>query len=199
MTTNLRSLICGALLLLLGGAQGAAVELKVNRGALERTLRQQLFSGPDGRYYLRGNARSACSVYAQDAQISFIQDRILVRVKTHARLGKSIGIKCLGVSLSPTAEVSVSPFGEGETIGFRDAQVVKVSGQRELDFLLSPFLRHQIPSSMQVNAAELLRRALASSTASSGYQVNLDRLKIHSIQIEGDSLVVDVDGALSVR
>ena len=123
----------------------------------------------------------------------------MVRVKTHARLGKSMGAACLGVSLSPTAEVSLEPFGEGETIGFRDAQLVKVSNRRELNFLLTPFLSHQIPSGMRVNAAELLRKALTGSTASSGYQVNLVRLKIHSMQIEGDALVVDVDGDLSVR
>jgi hypothetical protein len=52
---------------------------------------------------------------------------------------------------------------------------------------------------MKVNAADLLRRALAGSTASSGYKVTLDTLKIHSIQIDGDDLVVDVDAGLSVK
>lgn len=40
---------------------------------------------------------------------------------------------------------------------------------------------------------------LADSTAASGYKVLLDRLKIHSVQIEGDNLVVDVDADLSVK
>jgi hypothetical protein len=52
---------------------------------------------------------------------------------------------------------------------------------------------------MKVNAADLLRKALEGSTATSGYQVTLERLKIHSLQILGDSLVVDVDGDLSVK
>jgi hypothetical protein len=199
MTTFWRLAACGLLLLALGEAQCRAVELKVSRDALQRTLKQQLFSGPNGRYYLKGNAQTACSAYAEDAQLSFAQDRINVRVKTVARLGKSMGSSCLGVSLSPTAEVSLAPFGEGETIGFRDAQVIKISGQRELNFLLTPFLSHQIPSGMKVNAADLLRQALAGSLATSDYKVTLDRLKIHSMQIEGDTLVVDVDGDLSVK
>lgn len=62
-----------------------------------------------------------------------------------------------------------------------------------------PFLRHQIPASMRVNAADLLRKALAGSTATSGYKVSLDRLKIHSIVIDGDALVVDADGDISVK
>ena len=199
MTTYSRVLACGLAFLALGAPWCRAVELKVGRDAIQRTLKQQLFSGPNGRYYLNGNAQSACSVYADDAQLSFVRDRIVVRVKTHARLGKSMGGSCIGISLSPTAEVSLEPYGEGETIGFRDAQVEKVSDQRELNFLLSPFLSRQIPSSMKVNAADLLRKALVGSTVTSGYKVTLDRLKIHSMLIQDDNLVVDADGGLKVE
>ena len=123
----------------------------------------------------------------------------MVKVKTRARMGKSMGGSCIGISLSPTAEVSMAPYGEGESIGFRDAQLIKVSDQRELNFLLSPFLSRQVPSSMKVDAADLLRKALEGSTASSGYKVTLERLKVHSMAIEGDTLVVDVDGDISVK
>ena len=190
----------GILLLLVGGlAQSRAVELNVSREALERTLKQQLFSGPNGRYYLKGNAQTPCSIYAEDAHMSFVQDRIVVRLKTHARLGRQMGGSCLGIALSLPAEVSVAPDAEEETIGFRDARVDKVSDHQELNFVLTPFLRRQIPSSMKLNAADLLRKALAGSTASSGYKVTLQRLKIHSMQIQGDDLVVDVDGDLSIK
>ena len=73
----------------------------------------------------------------------------------------------------------------GRSIGFRDAQLIKVSDQRELNFLLAPFLSRQVPSSMKVDAADLLRKALEGSTATSGYKVTLERLKVHSMQIEG--------------
>src|ERR1022692_2916030 len=95
------------------GTSGA-VELKVSRAALDRTLKQQLFSGPDGRYYLKGDAKSACSVYAEKPELTFAGDRVVVKVKTHARLGTSVAGKCLGVGLSPTAEVSMVPDAEGE-------------------------------------------------------------------------------------
>jgi len=106
---------------------------------------------------------------------------------------------CLGLALSLPAEVSLAPDGESETIGFRDARVDRVSDHQELNFVLTPFLSHKIPSAMKVNAADLLRKALEGSTASSGYKVTLERLKIHSIQIQGDALVMDVDGDLSVN
>jgi len=199
MTISWRVSATGLLLAALSAAQCGAVELKVSRDALERTLRQQLFSGPSGRYYMKGDANSPCFIYAEDARLSFVDDRFVVRLKTHARIGKHVGSTCLGISLSLPAEVSLAPDGEGETIGFRDARVDRVSDHQELNFVLTPFLSHQIPSAMKVNAADLLRKALEGSTATSGYKVALDRLKIHSMQIQGDSLVVDVDCDLSVK
>jgi hypothetical protein len=65
--------------------------------------------------------------------------------------------------------------------------------------VLTPFLSHQVPTGMKVNAADLLRKALENSTATSGYKVSLERLKIHSVQIDGDNLVVDMDADLSVK
>jgi hypothetical protein len=194
-----RALALGLTLLACGLIPCRAVEIRISRDAVQRTLRQQLFGGPEKRYFLKGSAQSACRVYADDAQLSFEQDRIVVRIKTHARLGQAVAGACLGISLAPTAEVAVEPYGEGEVIGFRNAQMLKVSDQRELNFLLTPFLSRQVPSSMKINATELLRHALEGSTATSGYKVTLDRLKIHSIQIEGDDLVVDADGGLSVK
>ena len=186
-------------LITLFAVQAGAVELKVSRGALERTLRQQLFGGPDGRYYLRGTPESACYVYGDDPRLTFVGDRIVMKMKTHARLGEAVHGTCLGIALNPVAEVSVSPVGEGETIGFRDAKLERASEREELNLILMPFLSRQVPSSMKVDAAELLRKALEGSTANSGYKVTLDRLKIHSVQIDGDELVVDADGDLSVQ
>ena len=194
-----RAAIVAYLALLAGVAPCRAVELTISRQALERTLKQQLYSGPDGRYYLKGGPHSACFIATEDPHLSFEQDRIVVRVKTVARLGTSVGGACLGVSLTLPAEVSLAPDAEGETVGFRDAQLDKVSDRKEINFVLAPFLRGQVPKGMKVNATDLLRKALEGSTASSGYKVSLDRLKIHSIQIEGDKLVVDADGDLSVE
>jgi len=198
MTTSWRK-TAATLLVACAVARAGAVELKVSRDALDRTLKQQLFSSADGRYYLKGNAQTACYVYAEDPRLQFVNDRIVVSLKTHARLGKSVGGACIGIGLSLPAQVSVAPDGQGETIGFRDARVDKVSDHSELNFLLTPFLSHQVPSGMKVNAADLVRKSLEGSTANTGYKVTLERLKIHSIVIEGDHLVVDADGDLSVQ
>jgi hypothetical protein len=199
MTITWRTLAGAVLLLASAVTPACAVELKVGRDVLQRTLKQQLFSGPDGRYYLKGSAQTPCSIYAEDAQLKFVDDRVVVLIKTHAKIGKSFGNNCLGLTLNLPAEVSLAPVGEGETIGFRDARLDKVIDQKELNFVLTPFLSHQLPSGMKINAADLLRKALEGSSATSGFKVTLDRLKVHSMTIEGDNLVVDVDADLSVK
>jgi hypothetical protein len=84
----------------------------------------------NGRYYLNGPDQAPCSVYADDPQLSFVEDRILVRgFKTQARVGKTVYRACIGLALAPTSEVSLAPNGEGETIGFRDARLERISEQ----------------------------------------------------------------------
>ena len=47
--------------------------------------------------------------------------------------------------MAPTAEVSMVPDAEGETIGFRDARLEHVGESKKLNFLLMPFMSRQIP------------------------------------------------------
>jgi hypothetical protein len=110
MNKTWASVACGILLLIAGALHSRAVELRVSRDALENTLKQQLFSGPGGRFYLKGTPQSACSVYVDDATVAFIQDRIVVKVKTRANMGKSVGGSCVGISLLTTAPTSTWPL-----------------------------------------------------------------------------------------
>ena len=191
-----------ALLVLLGlSGTGVAhaIEVKVSALALERTLRAQLFNGADGRYYMRGDATTACYVYAENPHVSFKEDRVVVHVHTRAKLGTAVRGNCLGVSLNTDADVSVVPDAEGESIGFRNARVERLSESRELNFLLVPFLSHKLPAQMKVNAAALMGKLLLQSVASTGYTLTLKSLKLHSMDVDHEALVVDVDAAMSVE
>jgi len=176
-----------------------ATEVGVSAQAMERTLKTQLFNGPDGRYYLRGDAKSSCFVYAENPRVTFDKDRVVVHVHTRAKLGTGVYGNCVGVSITRDVDVSVLPDAEGETIGFRDARIDHLSNSRELNFLLVPFLEHQLPQQMKVNAADLMRQLLSRSAETTGYAITLTSLKIHSMLVEGSLLVLDVDTGLSVR
>ena len=96
------------------------------------------------------------------------------------------------------ADVSFVPEAEGETIGFHDARIEKLSDSRELNFLLTPFLSHKLPAQMRVNAADLIRNALKTSQSSTGYAVALDNLKLHSMQVDHSAVVIDADATLGI-
>lgn len=183
----------------LGAAQTAdAIEVKVSAAALERTLQAQLFNGPNGRYYMRGDATTPCFVYAEQPHVSFKDDRLVVHVHTRAHLGEALRGACLGISLTTEADVSFIPEAQGESIGFRDARVERLSESKELNFLLIPFLSHKLPSEMKMNAAELMRKLLNQSLAATGYSLALDSLKLHSMVVRDSCLVVDVDAGMRV-
>jgi len=187
-----------AALLLSAARSASAIEVRVSAEALERTLRTQLFNGPQGRYYIRGDATSACYVYAESPHVTFVEDRIIVRVHAKAKLGTAVHGACIGVSLTTNTDVSLIPEAEQESIGFRDARIERLSDSRELNFLLVPFLSRQLPAQMKMNAANLMRQLLSRSTETTGYALSLDSLKLHSLLVEGASLVMDADANLKV-
>jgi len=188
-----------SLALLFSAARAAsAIEVKVSAQALERTLQAQLFNGPQGRYYIRGDANSACYVYAESPHVTFVQDRIVVRVHARSKLGTAVHGTCIGVSLSTNTDVSLIPDAEEESVGFRDARIERLSESRELNFLLVPFMSHKLPAQMKVNAAILMRQLLSRSTETTGYALSLNSLKLHSLLVEGESLVMDADATLKV-
>src|ERR1700727_1016743 len=176
----------------------SAIEVRVSAQALERTLRTQLFNGPQGRYYIRGDANSACYVYAESPHVSFVQERVVVHVHARSKIGTAVHGVCIGVSLTTDTDVSLVPDAEEESIGFRDARIERLSESKELNFVMEPFLSHKLPAQMKVNAAVLMRQLLSRSTETTGYALSLSSLKLHSLLVEGDSLVMDADANLKV-
>lgn len=182
----------------------SAIEVRITAPALERTLKAQLFKTPGApgespRYYLRGKPGTGCFVYEDDPHISFRDDRVVVHMRTHAKLGTSVHGACLGVALNTDSEVSFIPVAEGESIGFRDARIDHLTTLKELEFVLVPFLSHKLPQEMKVNAADLMRTLLVHAPDSTGYTLTLHSLKLHSMLVEGQDLVVDLDASIRVE
>jgi hypothetical protein len=198
--TKLPWIVAFVLLVCCVGAQ--AIEVRVTAPALERTLQRQLFNQADAdgnlnRHYLKGNATKGCSVYADQPHVTFQDDRVVVSVKTHAKLG--IGKACFGISVTAESQVSFVPEAEGESVGFREAHIDHLTNNKELDALLEPFLSKKLPQEMKVNAADLMRKLLVKAPDSTGYTLTLEKLELHSMQVDGDVLVVNLDANFRVE
>jgi hypothetical protein len=179
--------------------QAHAIEIKVTSDALERTLNKQLFTAPGNHYYIKGKPNSGCFIYAEAPKVTFKDDRVWIHIKTHSKLGTSVHGACLGIDINADADVSVIPEAQGENIGFRDARVEHLSTSRELNVFLVPFLNGKLPQQMKINVADLIRQLLTKSHESTGYDISLDNLKVHSMQVDHSDLDVDFDANLSVQ
>jgi len=193
------TLLALAAIVLLAPAAAHATEIKVTSDALERTLNKQLFTSPGNRYYIKGKPDSGCFVYAENPKVTFKDDRIWIHIKTHSKLGTTVHGACLGVDINADADVSVIPEAQGENIGFRDARIEHLSTSRELNIFLVPFLNGKLPQQMKINVADLIRQLLTKSRESTGYDIALNNLKVHSMQVDHSDLDVDFDADLSVQ
>ena len=125
-------LLLAIALLSSAGRSAFAIEVRVSAQALERTLRTQLFNGPQGRYYIRGDANSPCYLYAESPHVTFVQDRVVVRVHAKAKLGTAVRGTCIGVSLTTNTDVSLIPVAQEESVGFRDARIERLSESKRV-------------------------------------------------------------------
>ena len=95
-----------------------AVELQVSAPALERTLQHQVFTspGPDGkpsRHYLRGDPTKPCSVYVDNAHLSF--RHMVPPVVTNPPVG-SAGVDAPGAPVLPPTPPPDMPVAEDRIV-----------------------------------------------------------------------------------
>ena len=90
------------------------------------------------------------------------------------------------------------PDADGESIGFREARIHNAINNAELNTLLEPFLAHRLPAEMTVNAANLMRTLLVRAPDATGYNLTLLTLNLHSMSVQDQSLLVDLDADIRV-
>ena len=122
----------------------------------------------------------------------------MVRVHTAGKLGTQMGGRCIGFPVSMNTIISLAPTSEGETIGVTDARLDRISDSGEVNFILSPFLTHKLPSSIKINAATMLREILTKSTETSGYPLTLERLDLRQVRVAEKFLVVSYDSDMRI-
>jgi hypothetical protein len=122
----------------------------------------------------------------------------MVRVHTAGKLGTQMGGRCIGFPVSMNTVISLAPTSEGETIGVTDARLDRISDSGEVNFILSPFLTHKLPSSIKINAATMLREILTKSTETSGYPLTLDRLDLRQVRVDPRFLIVSYDSDMRI-
>ena len=177
----------------------AALELRVGPQPLERALVKQLFSAPDGRYYLRGSRTSGCFLYAQHPQLSFAGNRIVLALQLEGKLGREFAGQCFGVHWGGNGRLSMLPQSQGANIGFTDVRVERLTGDGSIDQLLGGMIARLAPRSFHVDAGALVNNMLRHASARSGATITLGQLTIQSLQVKNNVLDATLDGTVDVQ
>ena len=176
-----------------------ALDLTVGPQPLQHALLRQLFSAPDGRYYLRGDRNSACYLFAQNPQLQFSGNRIELALHLEGRLGSSFGGQCIGFKWSGEAGLSMLPQAQDQQIGFTDVRVEHLTGDNGLDQLLGSVLSARVPANLKVNAASLIDKMLRSASTRSGETITLDHFTIPAMNVQNNALHLSVEGNVTIQ
>ncbi len=177
-----------------------ALQLTVGAQPLQHALARQLFAAPDGRYYLRGKRDAAgCYLYAEDPQLQFRGDRILLTLHLSGKVGSNAGGVCLGVNWAGNAEISMLPEAQGSVIGFGDVRVERLTGDHTLDRLLQPLLASLVPKSFRVDAGPLVDKLLHTASDRSAATITMRQLAIDLIAVQQNTLHLSLEGEVSIE
>jgi hypothetical protein len=184
--------------LLPGFLSARAVQLRVGPQSLQHALTHQLQQAPDGRYYLHGRRSGGCALYATDVHVHFAQNRIVLDLHLAGKIGADFAGGCLGVTWAGDAEVSMLPQAQGAKLGFTDVRVEKLNGNGDIGGLLAPLLESRVPRNFSIDAASLVGRMLHSASVRSQTPLSLDSITITSMQVVNNSLLLGIDGSVSM-
>ncbi len=176
-----------------------ALELRVAAQPLQRALVRQLFSAPDGRYYLHGTRTSGCYLFAQRPQLSFSGKRVVLQMNLEGKVGREFAGQCFGVHWAGDGRLSMLPQSQGTSIGFTDVRVEQLTNNDAMDKLLGRLIATLAPRSFHVDAAPLVRNMLHHAGTRSGTDMQLDQFVIRDLQVENEMLDAQVDGVITIQ
>lgn len=187
------------LLFLFCSHPASAVDLRLQFGALERMLTEQVFT-QEGRRYVHGSKTSKCDyAYLEKPQIRGADGRLRVTARFTGRKALNVIGQCVGLGDAFDLVITAIPQYKSGNIGLQE---VKVSSAGKSGFYI-----RRVCESMQSTLARDFRypldadahRILEEAGAQPGYQRELKNLKVPEIRVTSDALVLTLDFELTVK
>jgi hypothetical protein len=188
-----RELLRGVLpLAFLSCAPVHGAEIVLERTAVDRLVRQSLFTD-QGRYYLQ---RGACFAYLDDPAVSLSGGRVVLNANLTSYLGVLVGQQCVGVPLNSKVVLSGKPVQQGGIVRLADLRIDNIADQATRA-LVQQVVLPRFPQAVEIDVAAALRSMLKQPNIP--YTSDLERLDITTISAEGDRLGVTFDFKLTAK
>jgi len=171
-------------------AHGA--EIVLERTAVDRLVRQALFTD-QGRYYLQ---RGACYAYLDDPAVSLTGGRVVLNANLTSYLGVLVGTQCVGVPLNSKVVLSGKPAQQGGMVRLADLRIDNIADQATRA-LVQQVVLPRFPQAVELDVAAAVRSMLKQPNIP--YTTDLERLDITALSAEGDRLGVTFDFKLLAK
>jgi hypothetical protein len=176
-----------------------AVELRLQFGALERMLTEQVFT-QEGRRYVHGSKTTKCDfAYLERPQIRGEDGKLRITARFTGRKALNVIGQCVGLGDAFDVVITASPQYRSGNIGLQE---VKVSSAGKSGFYI-----RKVCEAMQATLARDFRypieadahRILEDPGSQPGYQRALRNFKVPEMRVSGDALVLVLDFELTVK
>jgi hypothetical protein len=187
------------LVLAAGAGPLRAVDLRVQFGALERMLAEQVFT-EEGRRYVRGGQSTKCNfAYLEKPQIQGESGRLRIRARFTGRTALNMLGQCVGLGDAFSVTISATPQ-------YRDGNVVLTSVSAASDGRTSFYIRRvcaalatSLGRDFKYPLASAAQKLLEDPGALPGYKRELRRFQVPSVQVASDALLIQLEFELTVK
>jgi hypothetical protein len=186
-----------ALLLLASTAH--AVDFRIQFGALERMLGEQVFT-QDGRRYVHGTATTKCNfAYLEKPTVQSDAGKLRFRAKFTGRSALDMFGRCVGLGDAFTVRITAAPVYKDGSIGL--ANVIASSEDKTGFYVrnVCAALSSSLGRDFRYPIAAAAKNALEDPGPQPGYKRELRNFQVTGIRVADDALVLSVDFELTVR
>jgi hypothetical protein len=176
-----------------------AVDLRLQFGALERMLAEQVFT-QEGRRYVHGDKSNKCNfAYLEKPQVQGENGRLRIRARFTGRSSLNMLGQCIGLGDAFTVIVTATPQ-------YRDGNIVLQNVTAVGDGKTGYYIRRvctamaaSLGRDFKYPLASVAEKLLEDPGSQPGYKREMRHFQVPSIQVASDALVIQVDFELTVK
>jgi hypothetical protein len=188
-----------ALLLLLLAANASAVELRLQFGALERMLAEQVFT-QEGRRYVRGSKDNKCNfAYLEKPQVRGENGRLRMKARFSGRSALNVVGQCVGLGDAFDVVILALPIYRGGAIWLND---VKVSSDGKTGYYIRRVcaaMESSLAKDFKYGLEHEAQALLENPTVQPNYKREARKFTVPDIKVADDALVIQVDFELTIK
>jgi hypothetical protein len=176
-----------------------AVEIRIQFGALERMLSEQVFT-QEGRRYVRGAKSDKCNfAYLEKPQVRGDAGRLLMRAHFTGRAALNLIGQCVGLGDAFDVVMTAAPVYRNGAVALQDVKVESESRSsyyiRKVCAAMESSLSHDFRYPLEHDALVLLENPGAQMQ----YKREVRKFTVPEIRVTDEALVLVVDFVMTVK